>query len=104
MKPVFTLWQNYCESVNSAHVFKSPRGRECMPENDQCGFAKAIADSGTCPFVLPQNWNFRQTWHRAVFGPIKIWHDVRDVSEDVLAWNARHSLPGATIDFGVIAA
>ena len=37
--------------------------------------------------MLPYNWNFRPQWHKSFFGPIKIWHDYREVYPDLLAWN-----------------
>lgn len=101
-KPVFDEWQLQCERLNSAHYFMSPRGRECMPENDQAGFAGAIRELDFNPFVLPLNWNFRQQWHRGVFGPIRIWHDTRSVPSNVRAWNERYIKQDEPLGFALV--
>jgi len=44
-------------------------------KHDQWGFAQAVYDSCSNPFILPQNWNFRDSM---IYGPLKIWH-VRDI-------------------------
>ena len=69
-----------------------------MPVNDQAGFALAVERTGFLPFVLPMNWNFRPKWHKSFFGPIKIWHDYREVPSDIEDWNrvqARRAAGGA---------
>lgn len=44
--------------------------------SDQQGFAMAVHETGSNPFVLPANWNFRPRYHgNKLFGPLKIWHD-----------------------------
>jgi len=40
-------------------------------KNDQWGFSQAVYDTGSNPFILPQNWNFRDSM---IYGPLKIWH------------------------------
>lgn len=89
-KPLFDKWQELNDSLNSAHHFYSPRGKECMPCNDQAGFAAAVDATGRFPFVLPMNWNFRKRWHFGTMGPIKVWHDVDDPTPDVLGFNRVH--------------
>lgn len=102
-KPVFDAWNARRETINSAHHFDSNRGRECMALNDQASFAAAVADLNFNPYVLPMNWNFRKYWHRSVFGPIRIWHDMGDVTPSVRAWNQRHSEAGGIVSFGMVA-
>jgi hypothetical protein len=49
-------------------------------------------ETGFLPFVLPLNWNFRPRYHRAFFGPLKIWHDYADVPvavHDILRYYER---------------
>lgn len=101
-EPVFHLWKENCETLNSAHYFDSSRGRECMVVNDQAGFAAAVADLDFNPFVLPMNWNFRKYWHRTVFGPIRVWHDMGAVTPQVKEWNARHAKASDVISFGMV--
>lgn len=50
-----------------------------FPRQDQPGLAAAVWDHNVCPYVLPQNWNFRPdvpSAPRTVYwqGAIKVWH------------------------------
>lgn len=103
-RPLFDRWGELNATINSAHWFDSTRGRECMPVNDQAGFAAAVDELAFNPFVLPMNWNFRKYWHRGVFGPIKIWHDMGEVSPGVKAWNEKHEKGDGIMSFGMVAA
>jgi hypothetical protein len=70
-----------------------------MPFNDQGSFAKAITEWDRPPFVLPMNWNFRPSWYRSFFGPLKIWHDERDPPLGIRQLNAEYRNPNAIIKF-----
>lgn len=86
-RPVFDLWRELAGAVDSSiPIFVDGRLGQ-MPLNDQAGFALAVERSGKLPFVLPLNWNFRPRWHKSFFGPIKIWHDYRPVSAELVEWN-----------------
>lgn len=74
-RPVFDAWTACGREIDSSSRFKTPDGVKRQICNDQAGMAKAIADTGFNPWVLPVNWNFRQEWHRSYMGPLKIWHD-----------------------------
>jgi len=101
-RPLFDEWQRQNETLNSAHYFLSARGRECMPLNDQAGFAAAVDALGWSPFVLPMNWNFRKRWHFSLMGPVKVWHDYDDPTPDILGFNEEHAEPGSVIRQGVL--
>lgn len=83
---VFREWERLAFAEDSAHTFPvgppGPGGAmqtavaDC---NDQASFAKAVDGLGFCPFVLPNNWNFRPQWTRSFFGPLKVWHDYIEV-------------------------
>ncbi len=101
---LFSDWKIEAARLDSRLTFVSDAGeRTLMPENDQASFALAAADIDFNPFVLPLNWNFRPIWQHTAFGPIKIWHDYKDVPEAVLRWNAEQSKPDAVIQCGRIA-
>ena len=86
-RPVFDAWKKLAFTVDSSiPIFVDGRLGH-MPLNDQAGFALAVERSGLAPFVLPYNWNFRPRWHKSFFGPIKIWHDYREISPELLIWN-----------------
>ena len=87
--PVFELWKEHAFTMNSAINLVNQAGQlAVMPYNDQASFAKAVTAWGHSPFVLPLNWNFRPPWHKTWYGPIKIWHDYRDVPQAILEFNA----------------
>lgn len=95
---VFDMWKHLA-TKDSTLFFRAGEEIRRMPENDQASFSLAVDALGYLPFVLPLNFNFRPIWHKSWFGPIKIWHDYRPVSSDVLKWNAQQTTPGAIIDF-----
>ena len=72
---VFQAWEESAAMIDSSITWRRGGEWHRMAENDQAGFAKAVADTGTNPFVLPLNWNFRPAWQRSWFGKIVIWHD-----------------------------
>lgn len=96
---VFEQWKSLAGSLDSRLLFMSNGTKTLMPNNDQASFSLAVDQRYLHPFVLPLNWNFRPIWHKSWFGPIKIWHDYRPVSSDVLKWNAGQREAGAIIDF-----
>jgi hypothetical protein len=99
-EPLFRRWKTLSSVVDSGIFFLGPRGeRGLMPYNDQGSFAKAIREWERTPCVLPMNWNFRPIWHRAFFGPIKIWHDYRDPPPMLTQLNAAYRNPNAIIQF-----
>ena len=104
VEEVFDSWKRSCAALNSAHYFLSGHGRQCMPHNDQAGFAAAVFDWDFNPFVLPTNWNFRKRWHKSVYGPVKIWHDVDDVPIGLEHFNASQSEADDLILYGELVA
>jgi len=96
----FDGWQRLVRAVDSSIKFYNPQGKlVVMPFNDQAGFSLALAESKVPPFILPFNWNFRPAWHRAWWGPIKIWHDYQPVPADVAAFTEAQRKPEAIIQF-----
>lgn len=100
--PVFMEWKANAAVIDSSILFRTADGVGRMAHNDQAGFAMACETTGIHPFALPMNWNFRPSWHRSVFGPIKIWHDYREVPKSLLDWNERQIAPGAMIEYAKI--
>jgi hypothetical protein len=100
-RPVFEAWRAG-HDLNSRSYFQANDGICQMPVNDQCAFAHAIEETGYNPFVLPVNFNCHPRWQKTVFGPVKIWHDYRDVPEGLRQWNAEQALSGAVIKCGGI--
>jgi hypothetical protein len=98
-RPVFDRWAECAADIDSSIEFKRNGEMVVMPSNDQAGFAQAIHDTGFVPFVLPGNWNFRAEWMKSFFGPLKVWHDYRQVPDALIEWNARQSSDGAVIDY-----
>src|SRR5690606_387046 len=73
------------KEIDSSVRFHDDYGElKTQPVNDQAGLAKAIEDTGFNPFILPLNWNFRPKWHRSFVGPIKIWHDYADPTDELI--------------------
>jgi len=83
-KPFFDAWTGCVKSIDSHCMFQTYEGIKRQPCNDQAGMAKAFEDTGFVPFVLPLNWNVRPLWHRAIVGPVKIWHDYQDIPDSLL--------------------
>lgn len=98
-RPVFDAWVACAGRLDSSIEWEEGGRLHQMPFNDQAGFAKAIEDTGTSPFVLPLNWNYRPAFHRAFFGPLRIWHDYGEVPDFVLTENARYLEAKARIRF-----
>lgn len=98
----FERWKEFAKTLPSAHRFMKGPTRYEMPLNDQASFAKAVEYESWNPFVLPVNWNYRPYWHRSVFGPVKVWHDRRPVTRDILGWNEQHAEPEALMQFAVV--
>jgi hypothetical protein len=98
-KPIFDAWKAVATTIDSSIRHLHNGQVVVMPHNDQGGFAVAVEQSGLAPFVLPLNWNFRPSWHHSYFGPIRIWHDYRDVPEPVIAGNTYYERPDSIIQF-----
>lgn len=98
-KPLFEAWERLAPQLDSSIPFVHKGKPARMPFNDQCGFAAAVEETGIQPFVLPLNWNFRPKYHRAFFGPIKIWHDYDEVHPQILEFNRYYAQPKSIIQF-----
>ena len=98
-KPVFDFWAEHVRAVDSSIRFFRGQQVVVMPYNDQAAFSLAVADWGRAPFVLPINWNFRPEWHRSWWGPIKVWHDYREVPPQVINWTKNQVQPGSIIQY-----
>lgn len=98
-RPLFEAWGAHAAALDSSIEWEEGGRVHRMPRNDQAGFAKAVEDTGTSPFVLPLNWNYRPWFHRAFFGPLRIWHDYGPVPAFVLQENAKYREPKARIRF-----
>lgn len=102
-RPVFEKWAELATSTSSVTRWVDRDGRlKGMNHNDQASFALAVEQSGINPFVLPFNWNFRPSWHRSFFAPVKIWHDYGEPPAALLTTNeqiAQGHLPPAYMEF-----
>jgi hypothetical protein len=98
-RPVFEAWKACVGAVDSSVEWEERGKLLRMSHADQAGFAKAIEDTGTCPFVLPLNWNYRPWFHRAFFGPIRVWHDYGEVPDFVRQENRTYLDPQTRIRF-----
>jgi hypothetical protein len=99
-KPFFDGWADKVRKVDSSIRFYNAQGQlTVMPYNDQAGFSLAVAESSVPPFILPFNWNFRPAWHRAWWGPIKIWHDYSNPPQEVLNFSHSQTQPNSIIQF-----
>ncbi len=77
---LFREWERLAMAEDSSHEFPVSATQTAIADcNDQASFAKAVDGLGFCPFVLPNNWNFRPQWTRQFFGPLKVWHDYIEV-------------------------
>ncbi len=102
-RQVFDAWRELAFTVDSAiPIFVDDRLAH-MPLNDQAGFALSVERTGYLPYVLPINWNFRPRWHKSFFGPIKIWHDYREVYDDLADWNRIQSDERQVIQYNELA-
>jgi hypothetical protein len=98
-RPLFDAWTSAAPMLDSSIEWEEGGRLNRMAANDQAGFAKAMEDTGTCPFVLPLNWNYRPFFHRAFFGPIRIWHDYGDVPDFLIKENAKYLDPATRVRF-----
>ncbi|HEX9461002.1 MAG TPA: hypothetical protein VGB82_00260 [Alphaproteobacteria bacterium] len=98
-RPLFDAWAACAAELDSSIEWEENGRINRMPANDQAGFAKAVEDTGTSPFVLPLNWNYRPWFHRAFFGPIRIWHDYGDVPDFLVRENATYLDPATRVRF-----
>jgi hypothetical protein len=98
-RPVFEAWKRLSARLDSSIDWVENGRHNRMPCNDQAGFAKAIEETGVTPFVLPLNWNYRPYFHRAFFGPIRIWHDYTAPPDWVLRENEAYRDPARRISF-----
>jgi hypothetical protein len=102
-RPVFQKWAELATTTSSVTRWMDRDGRlKGMNHNDQASFAVAVEQSGVNPFVLPFNWNFRPSWHRSFFAPVKIWHDYGEPPENLLHTNeqiAQGQIPPAYMEF-----
>jgi hypothetical protein len=102
-KPLFDAWNACAATIDSSIKFIKDGRLAVMPHNDQGGFAFAIEQTGTLPYVLPYNWNFRPMWYYSFFGPIKIWHDYSDVPQSVIDANKYYERDDSIIQFVSVA-
>ena len=98
-RPIFDGWSAKVRTVDSSIRFYRGTQLTVMPYNDQAGFSLAVAESPVTPFILPMNWNFRPAWHRAWWGPIKIWHDYNPPPQDVVNFVRSQANPETIIQF-----
>ena len=99
-KPIFDGWKKYVRAVDSSILFyNNEKQLVKMPYNDQAGFSLAVAEAEKPPFILPFNWNFRPSWHRAWWGPIKIWHDYSAPPPEIVKFTQDQSRPDAIMQF-----
>jgi len=97
VKPIFDTWAALARSIDSSTRYIRDGQVVSDPSNDQAAFALAVSQSPTPPFVLPLNWNFRPKWYRVLWGPIKIWHDLRPIPVEILNWTRAQAAPDAII-------
>jgi len=77
-KILFDLWKMNCDHID-ASIRHGDDGEYLMDFNSQGPFALAVSESGLNPFILPVNWNLRPSWHRSYMGPVKIYHQVKEI-------------------------
>lgn len=97
-EPLFRRWGALAPTLDSSIRWNSGMGVQTMACNDQGSFAKAVADTGFNPFVLPCNWNLRPGYHKLFWGPVKVWHDYGPVPESLREFNRQQNSPGDVID------
>lgn len=96
-KPVFDAWEKLFPTTDASIIHLKGEKNCLMPVADQGSLALAIEQTGFQPFVLPYNWNFRPSWYRSFFGPIKIWHAHYDIPEELLDSNKEQSAKDAVL-------
>ncbi len=98
--PVFDAWGTYAHRIDSSIRMVMPDGSlATMPCNDQAGFALAVSEMESPPYVLPMNWNFRPAWHRSWWGPIKVWHDYSDPPPGLASIQQGQLAPRAIVQY-----
>jgi hypothetical protein len=98
-RPVFEGWAALRAEIDTTLTYLKDGEVHQTDNNDQGYFAAAVDRTGTVPFVLPLNWNFRPRWHRAFFGPVKVWHDYAEVWPKLKQLNALYQRPGSLFSF-----
>jgi hypothetical protein len=86
-RPVFDAWRACAGHMDQDLRFYLGKDVVHQPTADQGIFAKAMIETDFNPYVLPLNWNMRPIWHKAFFGPIKVWHDHSNVPDWLKFWN-----------------
>ena len=90
---LFDIWNKRVRDVDSSVVFVVDGHQGRMSLNDQAGFAVAVEEVGSQPFILPQNWNFRPKWQKSWYGPLVIWHDYAEPPDLLLSHNLKQFDP-----------
>lgn len=98
-KPVFKAWEKLFPTTDASIVHLKGDKNCLMPVADQGSLALAFEQMRFNPFVLPYNWNFRPSWYRSFFGPIKIWHGYYEIPEKIFEWNKDQTAENALIRF-----
>lgn len=98
-KAALKTWDTLSTTLDSSIQMLVDGQIRVMQLNDQASFAQAICEWDRTPFILPMNWNFRPLWHRSVFGPVKIWHDYRDVPALIRKWCFNQRKPDSIIQY-----
>lgn len=104
-QPIFDSWKAQAHTLDSSiRFYNGPERVSLLPCNDQAAFSLAVDEAPALPFILPLNWNFRPFYHRAWFGPVKIWHAYPNPPLDFVEFTKAQSKPGAIIQVGSLAA
>lgn len=95
----FEHWKEQSHKIDSSSLFFKDDSPEpaSQSHNDQAAFGAALWGMRLTPFVLPHNWNFRPQFHRHWSGPLKVWHDRRDVPKLIASAMSVYSDPSAVI-------
>lgn len=86
-RQIMYMWERLVRTVDSSVKYIDHGVEKVMSHNDQAAFARAVEMTGSNPYVLPLNWNFRPRWNRCFYGPIRIWHDVSNPSPEIYTLN-----------------
>lgn len=98
-EPVFRRWRELAAGMDSSSLFflDDSQQPQCQTANDQAAFGAACWELRRAPYSLPHNWNFRPQFHRHWAGPLKIWHDRRDMPAGIADAMRVYDDPGAVI-------
>jgi hypothetical protein len=96
-RELFDRWRIAAPLLDSRATLMRDGIPAISTRDDQLSFSHAVQHAARPPFVLPHNWNFAPPYHRAFFGPIKIWHSYAPVWEIVHTLNRYYAQPGAVI-------